>query len=33
MEEAKQLTSDARDVAGGVREGMELTKQDLKAGR
>lgn len=30
VEEAKQLTSDARDVAGGVREGMELTKQDLK---
>lgn len=30
VEEAKQLSSDARDVAGGVREGMELTKQDLK---
>ena len=32
MEEAKQLKDDVRDVAGGVREGMQLTKQDLQDG-
>lgn len=30
VEEAKQLKDDVRDVAGGVREGMQLTKQDLQ---
>ena len=30
MEEAKQLKDDFSDVAGGVREGMQLTKQDLQ---
>lgn len=32
VEEAKQLKDDVRDVAGGVREGMQLTKQDLQDG-
>ena len=31
VEEAKQFKDDVKDVAGGVKEGMELTKQDLKA--
>ena len=30
VEEAKQLKDDFSDVAGGVREGMQLTKQDLQ---
>lgn len=30
MEEAKQVKDDMRDIAGGVREGMQLTKQDLE---
>jgi len=31
VEEAKLVTDDVRDIAGGVREGMQLTKQDLQA--
>ncbi|CAJ1400364.1 unnamed protein product [Effrenium voratum] len=31
VEEAKLLSEDAKDIAGGVREGMQLTRQDLKA--
>ena len=30
VEEAKLVTDDVRDIAGGVREGMQLTKQDLQ---
>lgn len=30
VEEAKQVGDDMRDIAGGVREGMQLTKQDLE---
>ncbi|CAK9104536.1 unnamed protein product [Durusdinium trenchii] len=30
VEEAKQVKDDMRDIAGGVREGMQLTKQDLE---
>eukprot|EP00933_Yihiella_yeosuensis_P062115 TRINITY_DN65050_c0_g1_i1.p1 TRINITY_DN65050_c0_g1~~TRINITY_DN65050_c0_g1_i1.p1 ORF type:complete len:505 (+),score=140.44 TRINITY_DN65050_c0_g1_i1:57-1571(+) len=30
-EEAKLVKEDVRDIAGGVREGMQLTKQDLEA--
>jgi len=31
VEEAKHVTEDVRDIAGGVREGMQLARDDLKA--